>query len=164
MWSKERCGRTSPVDLTRPAIISKWSCWQWGKRRERRRTSRRVVKFSPCFIIASLGTRSVVPAQPRRCHCSIWAPEHGTTRPCRNSIPRQRSRRPRRHQMRPNRKRLECIFKQRTWHALGEGVAIDCWYRSSLVEDVAGVWAPGAICPGHPSGWMKGLLISVSRT
>jgi len=28
MWSKRRCGRTSPVELTRPATTSRWSCQQ----------------------------------------------------------------------------------------------------------------------------------------
>lgn len=162
MWAKERCGRTSPVDLIRSAIISKWSCRQQRKKREKRRTSRRAVRSSPCFITVSLGTRFVVPVQPRRCPCSIWAAEHGTTRPCRNSTPRQQSRRLRRHRMRPSRRRLECIFKQRIWRPLGEEAAIDCWHRSSLAGDVAGAWALGATCPGRPSDWMKGSLISVS--
>lgn len=154
--------RTSAIDPTRSAIISKWSYRQRRKRRKKGKTSRGAAEFSPCFIIASLGTLCVVPAQPRRCPCSIWAQEHGTTRPCRNSTLRPRSHRPRRHRTHRSRNRLEYISKQRIWRPLGEEAAIDCWHRSSLAGDAVGAWVPGATYPGHPSGWTKGSFVSVS--
>lgn len=151
-------GTMWPVELARPATASKWSCRQQRNGRERERTSRCAASSSPCFITVSLGIHFAAPAQPRRCPCSIWAPEHGTTRPYRSSTPRQRLRRPRRHRTPLSRRRPGFIFKQRIWRPPGEGAAADCWRRSSPAGDAAGAWAPGATCPGHPSGWTKGWL------
>lgn len=158
MCSKRRCGRALPVEHARPAIASRWSCRQQKNGRGRERTSRCAVNSSPCFITASLGIHFAAPALPRRYPCSIWAPEHGTTRLYRSSTPRRRLRRLRRRRTRLSRRRPGYIFKQRIWRPPGEGAAADCWRRSSPAGDAAGAWAPGATCPGRPSGWTKGWL------
>lgn len=162
MCSKGRCGRASSADFASSAIASRWSCRQRRKKRGRGRTSRqRVASSSPCFIIASLGIHYAALAPPRRCPCSIWVPEHGTTRPCRNSTPRRRLRRPRHHRTHASKRRPKCTSKRRIWRLPGEEAAAGCWCRSSSpAGDAVGAWVPGVIYPGHRSGTKGWLTLS----
>lgn len=149
--------RDRPVKRSR---ATKWSFYRERGNRGRR-ASRRSVTCSPCFISVSLGTLCEARTPPRRCPCSRWALEHGTTRRCRNFIPRRRSRQhPHR---RTHSKRRTCrgsISRQRTWLPPGGEAVPGYSRRNPLAGDVAEAWARGAICPGPPSRWTRGRLLT----
>lgn len=156
------CRRRGILDRSvRERPFKRLRATKWSFHRERRnsgRTSRRSVSCSPCFISVSLGTPFEARTLPRRCPCSRWAREHGTTRHCQSSTPRRPSRRhPRRRRMPSKRSiRRGCTSRQRIWPPPGDGAALGYSRPKPPAGDAAAAWARGVTCRDPPSSWTRG--------
>lgn len=134
---------------------TKWSFHQ--ERRNIGRTSRRSVNCSPCFISVSLGILFEAKTLPRRFLYSRWALEHGTTRHCRNSIPRRPSHLLPHRQMHSRRRiRRGSTSRQRIWPPPGDGAAQGYSLLNPPAGDAAEAWVHGVICRDRRSNSTRG--------